>query len=271
MRYKMIFLDLDGTLTDSQKRITPYTKQILAEYSSRGGLIVPASGRPAYGVWPTARELGLDRSGGFIIAGNGGLIINCLTGQVLYDRKLTPEELRMLHRTALGLGLHFMAFEGDYALSETTDDPYFLEEIRCSRMYIRTLRDFDREVTHPSIKCIFLGEEELLDQVKPELQEKLGGQYTITRSAPFFIEILPKGVSKGNSVKLLAELTGTPLERTAGFGDAENDIGMLQACGLSVVMGNARDAVKAYADYIAPSNDEDGVAYVVKKMLEDSL
>lgn len=79
MKYKVLVLDLDGTLTNSKKKITDYTKKILLNLQKKGVHIVLASGRPEYGIWPLARELELEKYGGYILAFNGGKIVECST------------------------------------------------------------------------------------------------------------------------------------------------------------------------------------------------
>ena len=87
MEYKLIALDLDGTLTNSEKHITPRTKAALMEAQKRGVRLVLASGRPTFGIMPLAKELELARYGGFILAFNGGKIVDCKTGKTVFEKR----------------------------------------------------------------------------------------------------------------------------------------------------------------------------------------
>lgn len=88
MKYSTVVLDLDGTLTNSEKRVTDRTRQALFRYMEAGGTVVLASGRPTYGVWPIAKELQLDVYGGYILSFNGGNMIDCKTQNIIYQKKL---------------------------------------------------------------------------------------------------------------------------------------------------------------------------------------
>ena len=86
MRYRLLAADLDGTLVTDDKRITDRTKRAVNALTDRGGILVLASGRPTHGVWHVARDLGLDRKGGYILSYNGGELLDCVTGRVLFWR-----------------------------------------------------------------------------------------------------------------------------------------------------------------------------------------
>ena len=88
MDYRIIVLDLDGTLTNRDKVITPRTRQALMEAQERGKTVILASGRPTYGVVPLAKELKLEQYGGYILSFNGGIIMNCRTGETVFSRRL---------------------------------------------------------------------------------------------------------------------------------------------------------------------------------------
>ena len=88
MKYKVLVLDLDGTLTNSKKKITDYTKKILLNLQKKGVHIVLASGRPEYGIWPIAKELELEKYGGYILAFNGGKIVECSTKKTIFERTI---------------------------------------------------------------------------------------------------------------------------------------------------------------------------------------
>ncbi len=128
--------------------------------------------------------------------------------------------------------------------------------------------DFDTIDKNTTIvKIMFVDPEEKLNKVIELLPKELYDKYTIVRSAPFFLEFLNKKVNKGFGVRLLAEKLGIKPSEVICIGDAENDIHMIEFAGLGVAMGNAFPEVKKKADYVTKTNEEDGVAHVIKKFV----
>ena len=132
MKYKMIVLDLDGTLTNNKKEITPKTKEALMQAQAKGVHIVLASGRPTYGIIPLAEELELKTHGGFILAYNGGKIIDCTNNSVLFEQKLDEKLVPMLYEGAKKAGLQILTYQGE-GIAATQKDMYRLRRtsIRC--------------------------------------------------------------------------------------------------------------------------------------------
>ena len=111
MNYKMIVLDLDGTLTNRDKVITDHTRRVLMEAQRRGKKVVLASGRPTYGVMPLAEELELDRHGGYILSFNGGVITDCCTREVVFQKKLPVESNRKIVELAMEERVDIMTYQ----------------------------------------------------------------------------------------------------------------------------------------------------------------
>ena len=104
-------------------------------------------------------------------------------------------------------------------------------------------------------------------ELEPVIRERLGHENNVFRSEPFFLEVMPKGIDKAQSLGRLLAYLGMSVEEMAAFGDGYNDITMLEYAGLGVAMGNAQEEVKLSAGYIAPSNDEDGVAWTLEHVI----
>lgn len=128
MNYKLLVLDLDGTLTDSKKRITTYTHDTLIEAQKQGVKIVLASGRPTYGVAPLANALELDRYEGYILSYNGGEIIDWKTGEVIYKKWLDNDVLPYLYNCATNNRFAIVTYDHEFVLTESPDDEYVLKE-----------------------------------------------------------------------------------------------------------------------------------------------
>ena len=156
MKYKLLVLDLDGTLTNSKKVITEHTRTTLIEAQKRGLKIVLASGRPTYGVVPLANQLELDKYEGYILSYNGGEIIDWKTGEMMYKNLLDPEVLPYLYQCAKDNNFAIVSYENEYVLTEHPDDEYVLKEALLNVMKIKKVDNFLKAINHPIAKCCLL-------------------------------------------------------------------------------------------------------------------
>lgn len=267
MRYKMVVLDLDGTLTNSKKEITPYTKEMLFRYMEAGGIVVLASGRPTYGIVPLAKELELPERGGYILSYNGGNIFDCKTMEAIYQKKMDPKVPAKLAAMAKEYNVALVTYQDEFLITETPDDEYVRKEEFINKMPPKKVDDFAAYVDFPITKCLMTADGDYLAQVEQWVKERLGHENNVFRSAPFFLEIVPKGIDKAQSLGRLLAYLGMSVEEMAAFGDGFNDKSMIEYAGLGVAMSNAVDEVKEAARLIAPSNDEDGVAWTIEKVI----
>ena len=258
--YRAIALDLDGTLTNHEKVVTPKTREALLQASAKGAVIILASGRPTYGIEPVAECLELNKQGGYILSYNGGNIVNAKTGEKLFSQFLPDEVIPELYAYAEENGHALLGYAGNEIITEMPDDQYVKEESRINKMNIRKVENlFEALEPHPT-KLLMTGDPTLMLKAEEELVEKLGDRMDIFRSAPFFLELVPKGIDKAKSLtRLLAKINLTPSDLIA-FGDGYNDLSMLKLAGMGVAMENAAPEVRAEADYVTLSNEEDGVA-----------
>ncbi len=258
--YRAIALDLDGTLTNHEKVVTPKTREALLQASAKGAVIILASGRPTYGIEPVAECLELQKRGGYILSYNGGNIVNAKTGEKLFSQFLPDEVIPELYAYAKEHGHALLGYAGNEIITEMPDDQYVKEESRINKMNIRKVDNlFESLEPHPT-KLLMTGDPTLMLKAEEELVEKLGDRMDIFRSAPFFLELVPKGIDKAKSLtRLLTKINLTPADLIA-FGDGYNDLSMLKLAGMGVAMENAAPEVRAEADYVTLSNEEDGVA-----------
>lgn len=267
MRYKMIALDLDGTLTNSNKVITPQTKRALFEYQRQGGRVVLASGRPTQGIVPLAEELELEKNGGFILAFNGSRIVNCETGEVLFDQTLKIDEMEELHQLTEKYRMNILTYEGDVIYTENSLDPYALLEQRITKMRMVQVPDISKAVSSAANKCLMTGDPEILIEVEKKVKEAMGDRIEAYRSQDFFLELAPQNVDKAASLNSLLEQLGIKREEIIACGDGFNDLSMIQYAGLGVAMSNAHKDIQKEADFVTLSNDEDGIAHVLEKFV----
>ncbi len=258
--FRAIALDLDGTLTNHDKVVTPRTRQALLQAESKGAIIILASGRPTYGIVPVAECLELEKRGGYILSYNGGNIVNAKTGEKLFSQFLPDAVIPILYKYAKEKNHALLGYAGNEIITEMPDDPYVKEESRINKMNIRKVDNLlDALEPHPT-KLLMTGAPTDMIKAEEELVEILGEKMDIFRSAPFFLELVPKGIDKAQSLlRLLSKINLTPADLMA-FGDGYNDLSMLKLAGVGVAMANAAPEVRADADYVTLSNEEDGVA-----------
>lgn len=269
MKYKIMVFDLDGTLTNSEKKITPYTKEVLLRYQQSGGRVVLASGRPTYGVAPLEEELSLDRYGGFLLSFNGGMITDCRTGKAVYESSLNQEAVRRICDLSVEHGTALVSYQDEWLITEQPDDFYILKESSINHMEIKKVESLVDYITFPVTKCLMTANSHHLAQVEPKVREALGTRFSVYRSEPYFLEIMPENIDKAASLQRLLNILKMNRESLAAFGDGFNDKSMLAFAGLGVAMRNAQEAVKAVADCVTLSNDNEGVAYMVNKLMEE--
>lgn len=258
--YRAIALDLDGTLTNHDKVVTQKTREALLQAEAEGVVIILASGRPTYGIEPVAECLELDKRGGYILSYNGGNIVNAKTGEKLFAQFLPDEVIPILYRYAKEKNHALLGYAGNEIITEMPDDQYVKEESRINKMNIQKVENlFEALEPHPT-KLLMTGDPADMLKAENELSEILGDRMDIFRSAPFFLELVPKGIDKAKSLlRLLSKINLTPADMIA-FGDGYNDLSMLKLAGMGVAMQNAAPEVRAEADYITLSNEEDGIA-----------
>lgn len=258
--FRAIALDLDGTLTNHDKVVTPRTRQALLKAQELGTVIILASGRPTYGIVPVAECLELEKRGGYILSYNGGNIVNAKTGEKLFSQSLPDAVIPILYKYAKEKNHALLGYAGNEIITEMPDDQYVKEESRINKMNIRKVDNLlDALEPHPT-KLLMTGDPTDMIKAEKELVEILGEKMDIFRSAPFFLELVPKGIDKAQSLlRLLSKINLTPADLMA-FGDGYNDLSMLKLAGVGVAMANAAPEVRADADYVTLSNEEDGVA-----------
>lgn len=258
--FRAIALDLDGTLTNHDKVVTPRTRQALLLAESKGAIIILASGRPTYGIVPVAECLELEKRGGYILSYNGGNIVNAKTGEKLFSQFLPDAVIPILYKYAKEKNHALLGYAGNEIITEMPDDQYVKEESRINKMNIRKVDNLLNALEPHPTKLLMTGDPTDMIKAEEELVEILGEKMDIFRSAPFFLELVPKGIDKAQSLlRLLSKINLTPADLMA-FGDGYNDLSMLKLAGVGVAMANAAPEVRADADYVTLSNEEDGVA-----------
>ena len=267
MKYKLLVLDIDGTLTNEKKEITRHTKQTILRMQKAGVKVVLASGRPAYGVVPTARELELEQYGGFILSYNGGRIVDCSTGRTIYEKTIPHKLMGGIYGQVHDLDAALMTYEGDRIITEKPQDAYVAKESFINKMKVKGVGNFLDYVTFPVVKCLVAADGGYLEAVEDKLKGYFGSQLSIFRSEPYFLEIMPKDIDKASSLERLRLQLVLERAEIAACGEGLNDISMIQYAGLGIAMANAQEAVKRVCDFVTKSNEEEGVAYAIDRFI----
>lgn len=267
MSYKIIVLDLDGTLTNSKKEISPATHDALIDIQRQGYKVVLASGRPTPGVMKHAEELNLKDYGGYILSFNGAKIIDCRTNEVIFQKTLPAEVIPELYHTAMEAGVGIISYDEGKVIAGTHIDEYIELEARINGLEINLVEDFVSYIQYPVNKCLMTGKHEVLSEMEKKLKAKYNSLLSIYFSEPYFLEIMPQNIDKAQSLLKLLNTIGISSDEMICCGDGFNDISMIETAGLGVAMANAQDVVKDAADYITLSNDDDGILHVIKKFM----
>lgn len=269
MTDKALVLDIDGTLTNSAKEISPATKKAIQDLMKRGQKVILASGRPTPGMRRYEEELELDKYGGYLLSFNGARIVECRSGEIVYQKILPLTLLPGLYGFAKKNSCGLITYLGNEVISAFPVDKYVEIEARINGLPVREVSDFLGFVDFEINKCLMTAAPEKAELLEEQLQQKYGHIASIYRSEPYFIEIMPKDVDKAASLDKMFPAIGVTRENTVCCGDGFNDISMIRFAGVGVAMGNAQQPVKDAADYITATNDEDGLVQVIEKFFQE--
>lgn len=263
VRYRLIVLDVDGTLVDRERRISPDTLGALEAAKASGVRVTLATGRMLASALPYARKIRADAP---LILYNGARIQDPANGAILYSAHLPRHQAVRGLRLAQQFGLHANLYlgEGIYIerVSETSRESARKDGVE--QVAVGDLVGFLAGQQEDPVKILLIGLGDRLEAFAAAYRADTQDLPHIVRSEPTYLEILRRGVTKGAALLRLCEFLGIPPSAAVAFGDNLNDLEMIQAAGLGVAMGNAHADLKQAAKVVAPSNDEDGVASVLR-------
>ena len=266
--YKIVVLDLDGTLTNSEKKITEKTKNALLTIQKKGIIVTLASGRPTYGIISLAKELELEKYGGYIISFNGAKIINCKTNEILYNKTIPKELIPILLDESIKNNVNILGYVNENIIAAGNGmNKYSIYEGKNNNMKVIETKDFINDLIEPANKCLITGEPELLVKLQDKLRNELGNKLSIYRSESFFLEIMSLNIDKALSINELLKILKIDKKDLICIGDGFNDKSMIEFAGLGIAMENAKQEVKDVADFITKSNNDDGVAFAIEKFI----
>lgn len=273
---RLILLDIDGTLTNSKKQISPQTKETLLKAQVHGVTLALCSGRPEQGLYRWAEELEMTTHGGLFVCFNGGKVINCQTKEVLYNQPILVPDAKAVLEHVKQFDVVPTVTKGEYmyvtnVFNHDLHIPHqvnILEyESRGNGYLLCEVRDLAEFVDFDINKILLYGQPEYLKANYQKISEPFADRLNAMFTAPIYYEFTAKNVDKATALHAALTPLGYKPEEMIAFGDAQNDISMLQYAGIGVAMGNAVDEVKEIADEITASNDEDGIALSLYKHL----
>ena len=269
MEKRMLFMDLDGTLLDDHEQITPGNRQALERALEWGHGVIITTGRPLKSALIQAQKLGLDKPGCYTIAYNGAVIYDWEKQAQIFGRTLDIPTVLDIFDYVNPQGMHLQTYDTWDVLVEPKGDDAIVRKY-CNRilMDFRVIQDVHTDLVEEPVKVLIIETEdrEKILQLQANLEDRFAGKVDTFFSNPTYLEVVPKGMNKGEAVKMLCRMLNVPIENAVSVGDAANDLSMIQAAGIGVAMANGTDEVKAVANYITIcDNNHDGIAEVVER------
>lgn len=266
--YKLIALDIDGTLLNTEKKITKKVFDSIQEAKRNGNKVVLSTGRPLPGVTPLLEELNLTAEGDYVICFNGAVVQEVKTKKVISNIEMTYDDFKSIYELSKKLNTYLhISTPIDVVTPNEKPSKYTVLESDLNKIPLVYKPEEEIDETMTFCKVMIVDEPEKLEEIIKNVPQEFFDKYTVVRSAPFFLEFLNKKANKGNALKALCKNIDLSIDKAIAVGDEENDKHMIEYAGLGVAMGNARDSIKNIANYITRTNNEHGVAHVIDKFL----
>ena len=273
MKKRLLFLDLDGTLLNDAKEITQGNREALERTLQRGHGVIITTGRPLKSALAQARRLGLDQPGCYTIAYNGAMVYDWGKQGNVFTRALDIPSVIRVFEKANEIGEHIQTYDSfDVLVEPRGDDEALRRYCKMVSMTHRVIGDVHTDLQEDPVKCLVINYEKKDGLLKMQdwIRANMEGMDCFF-SCEQFLEVVPKGMNKGEAVKMLCKLLDVEIEDAVACGDAANDLAMLKAAGIGVAMINGSDEVKAVADYITTrDNNHDGVAEAAGKFFYEA-
>ena len=266
MAIKLITIDIDDTLVNTAKQVTPRVKAALQEATAQGVKVVLTTGRPLPGVQEYLDELGLNHQDDqYAITYNGG-VVQTTNGEELGGKELAYSDYLRLREVADELGAYLQVETIDAAYTSAKEINYWASRENFLIKMPLIIKPVDEmEPNDHYVKFMFIGDEADIDSWRDALPADVKEAYYIVKSTPQHLEFMHKDATKGSGLLTLAAKLGIDRSETMALGDQQNDVTMIEAAGLGVAMGNAVPEVKAVADVETTTQNADGVGVAVEK------
>lgn len=278
MAIKVIIMDIDGTLVNDEKVITPLTKETLLKAQDKGVRLVLASGRPTSGLLKLAEELDMENHHGLFVCFNGSKVVDCQSHETLYNHAISVEDSKAILEHLKNFKARPMFDKDEYMYVNDVFDntitykgkPFNVMqyESRGNNYILCEKRDLAAFVDFEINKILTFGDPDYLQAHYKEMMEPFKDCLNCMFTSDFYFEYTAKGVDKAKALDSVLIPMGYKKEEMMAFGDAQNDKSMVEYVGLGVAMGNASDELKAVANEITDTNNNDGIAKAIMKHIE---
>lgn len=277
---KAILLDMDGTLLNDQKRISPHTRQVLIDLQKIGVKVTLASGRPKKGMVDFSHELRLHEFNGLLVSSNGACVTDAKTNETLFEQPLSTKDATEILDHLTQFDVIPMINDEEYmyvndvfnGMLHYNEQPFNIIQYEARGGHFK-LREADRLaeiIDFPVYKILVAGEPEYLVEHSPAMlepfQHKVNGMFT----AKMFFEFTDHGIDKAKALTKVFQELEIDASDVIAFGDGHNDRSIIEFAGIGVAMENAVDDIKSIADEITLSNNHDGIAKVLSRYLTSS-
>lgn len=262
---RLVVADIDGTLVTRDKRVTPAALTAIQRLRNAGIKFTVISSRPPRGIQVVAKVVGLTDP---VPAFNGGLVVGADLKTVLREKLLESVVAKRLiaRLTELQTGI-WVYTDKDWFVTDE-NGPYVQHEMHAVQYSPTVVKDFSGVTLDRVAKIVGVSEDfDGLSRVERQLQQEFRGAVSATKSQKYYLDITHPSANKGEGVLLVSELLGIPTDNIATIGDMQNDVFMFRQSGLSIAMGNATDEVKATAQYVTSSNEEEGFANAMERYI----
>jgi len=268
-RFPVVVTDVDGTLLNSKRELSPFTAKTLGRYLSWGGRIILATGKLYPSIEGVCRQLRLkDRQ----IIGNGTVLVDPVGGGKQVISHLDALSVKRIEAVLNEMGIPFVYYRAEAILyRKGLLGPEYLKILhQFGEDYVRpTKSDFSQDIPDVIKILSFVSEMETERRLRRIVSGTCPG-IRVIRTTSYYLEYMNTGISKAQGLEKILEKLGIGMQSVIAFGDEENDIEILKLAGIGVAVGNASPQTKKAADYVVESNDEDGVARFLRNFLSPS-
>lgn len=272
MNTKMIFLDLDGTLLDDEKNIPQANRKAIDSALAAGHKVLICTGRPLSSAIKLLPVFGLDKPGCYAITYNGGLIYDAGVKKSIYKKTVPIEQVEHVFEKAEEYGnIHIQTYtdEGFICEKDTKEGRDYERITKTDRKVVKSvIEELNGQEPCKMLAIAYGCDRKHIEGFREFMMQYCEGKMNVCFSNYEYLEFMPVGINKGNSICWMSEFLKIPMENTIAVGDAENDITMLQTAAVGAVMKNADEEIRQYGNYITEkNNNEGGVAEVIYKFM----
>ena len=267
---KLVAIDMDGTLLNSKKELLEETKQYFKDFHKKetDTLLVLCTGRPESGIRPYLKDLGYLEENHYIISQNGANIYESRTGKRVMDAFLDSAAIQKWIELGKKHGISVMGAGVDYYYCFDQEPTEWMEfDVKLVTGKLKRIPTKE-SLNTDFYKILLMGDEEQLNEFETFIPEEWRDEFYVVRSQKYLVEVLTKGVNKAFGLEKLAQKLNIQPSEIAAIGDAANDIEMLEYAGLAIAMGNASEEVKAIADIVTDTNENNGVIKAIDNLIQ---